>query len=409
VVDEPKRTTGSTPSAKRDVLRNQRKLQRRVKAVCTLIGPALIHHFGYTWDTPDNLPDQFILLSNHEAYLDPALAFLTFPDHFFYFFMGEQVYRKKLLGKLAHWAAEPIPVMRQVNDPKAVRTALSILRAGGSIGLYPAGEREWDGHAMPIADSIGKFVKLAKVPLVTFNVEGLYFVSPRWSAHMRRLPSHGHVIGVYGAEQLAAATPAEITALVRRDLSFDSTAWRAALDLPTRGRDLAEWLETALYLCPACEGMNTLHSHGDTVSCDCGFSVRYTDRDVFEEGARLHTVHEWREWQRERLCERANAEPELTLALEDAKIYRVEPTVGQTIVDSGTFSLNGAEIRCGGWSRPFADIRGLAMVETDRILFTVSDGHFEIRHKRPWNTVGFGDLYYHLAKKTASGVTSVRQ
>ena len=68
------------------------------------------------------------------------------------------------------------------------------------------------------------------------------------------------------------------------------------------------WLETVLYLCPRCGKVGALHTHGNLIECVCGLSIRYTDLDVFEEGAPYHTVHEWNQWQRGALEEMVERE-----------------------------------------------------------------------------------------------------
>jgi len=375
------------------VMQNHERLLRRKRVLSRLLGWAFMRRLRFTADIPDDLPEQFILLSNHESDFDPILTYISFPDRFIYFLMSEHLLRGGLLGRAARFADDPIPIMRQVNDPAAMRTALSIAKAGGSLGLYPAGEREWDGHALPLADGVGKLVKLTRLPLVTFRVEGLYFVQPRWGAHMRHLPTRGGVVGVYGAEEIAALSAPQVTELVRRDLSVDSTAWRAALDQPTRGRALAENLESVLYLCPSCGAFGTLHSHGDQLSCPCGLSVRYTDRDVFAPGAPFPTVHEWNLWQRERLGQMVGAAHDVAFSDDGVQLLSVVPAKSESPIAFGTFSLSSQGISCGGWSCRLHDVRGFGLVGPGRIIFTVGDHHLEARHRGPWNILRYGELY----------------
>ena len=101
---------------------NQDRFIRRRRFARAFVERALVRRFEYTWDIPEDLPDQFMLLANHGTFLDPVMAYITFPNHPLYFFMGEQVYRTPVLGRVVRYLADPIPVMRQVGDARAVMT-----------------------------------------------------------------------------------------------------------------------------------------------------------------------------------------------------------------------------------------------------------------------------------------------
>ena len=378
-------------------------VRRRKRLIERIYARWLLKSYQYTFEIPDKLPEQFLLVSNHGTNFDPMLLYLTFPNTPLIFFVGEQMLRDRFFGKFLHYYANPIPVMRQIADANAVREAFSIAHRGGSIALYPAGECERDGHPLPIADSVGKLAKKLKMPLVTFNFEGTYFAGPWWRKNRRHLPTHGRVVGIYGTDELKAMTPDEVTELIRRDLSVDEDAWRAKLDVPTRGKDLAESLETLLYLCPSCGGLRTLTSHGDVVSCPCGMTACYTDRDVFAEDAPFHTVYEWNVWQRGRLEEMVSREPEtFEVSLDGVELFEVEPAVGQTPVASGTLSLGAGHLSCGDWTCAISDIVGLALVGSNRIMFSLEKGHFEVRHEGLWNPVLFLNLYETLKEREQS-------
>ena len=98
---------------------------------------------------------------------------------------------------------------------------------------------------------------------------------------------------------------------------------------PYTGKRLAEGVEYALYLCPRCGGIGTLHGEGDTLVCSgCGLRARYTEYGFFEgEDAPFSNVRDWDAWQDAELSRRMEraaetrsdffSDPEQTLLLID--------------------------------------------------------------------------------------------
>ncbi|MBQ2035688.1 MAG: hypothetical protein II218_07240, partial [Peptococcaceae bacterium] len=87
--------------------------------------------------------------------------------------------------------------------------------------------------------------------------------------------------------------PAEIEAILKRDLYEDAYARQRETPIAFKGRKLAEGMETLFFLCPNCGKVHTLVSKGSTVSCTaCDFSVRYLPTG-FIEGAQWDNLRDW--------------------------------------------------------------------------------------------------------------------
>ena len=64
--------------------------------------------------------------------------------------------------------------------------ALRLVEKGEAIGIYPEGERSWDGALQPLRRGTVRLLLKAGAPVVPCGVVGSYDVWPRWSRRPRR-------------------------------------------------------------------------------------------------------------------------------------------------------------------------------------------------------------------------------
>ena len=221
-----------------------------------------------------------LILSNHVTDFDPILVGLSFPEHMYYV-AGENVMRMGLLSKLVTRYGSVIQRVKGTTDAEAALQILRTLRKGRNVCMFAEGNRTFTGETLPIAPATGKLVKLARSTLITYRITGGYLSTPRWSTHRRKGKVRGAVVGVYSPEELKKMTEAEISELLRRDLYENAYETQQKDPVAYKGKALAETLETALYLCPQCHRIDTLHSAGDRFFCDCGLSMTLDEYGFF--------------------------------------------------------------------------------------------------------------------------------
>lgn len=127
-----------------------------------------------------------ILVLTHHSYLDPLLAqsFCPRPVHSMTKStqFGHPIFRWALPRVLA------FPTRRYRVDPQTVRVALRLLDRGEIVGIYPEGERSWDGRMQPLRRGTVRLILKAGVPVVPCGLWGSYAAWPRWSRRLRRTP-----------------------------------------------------------------------------------------------------------------------------------------------------------------------------------------------------------------------------
>jgi 1-acyl-sn-glycerol-3-phosphate acyltransferase len=126
------------------------------------------------------------VVANHRSYLDAFLLAGAFPRPIT-FLTAEEAFRP-LWSRLLLRGLGCIHLRRHRPDAAAIREALSVLRSGGVVGIFPEGERSWDGGPSPILPGVARFLSLAGSPILAVSIIGSYRLWPRWGRGPRRAP-----------------------------------------------------------------------------------------------------------------------------------------------------------------------------------------------------------------------------
>ena len=309
-----------------------------------------------------------IVLSNHQATMDPFFFFLSFPFQL-YFYASDDLFNLKV-SPLIRYLAAPIPKSKSVADLKAVMISLRVLREGGAIGITPEGNRTLSGRQWEMGDSVAKLVKTAKVPLVLFNLCGGYGTDPRWGVKIRRGTKFvGRVRRILTPEEYAGMSDEELFGIIKNELDVDDTLSGERY----KSRRRAEYIERALYMCPVCGSIGTIHSHGTGFCCtSCKTEAEYTeDLKISPPVGGYSRIYEWYEWERQEIVRRILGGEKISdgdiLFRESVKLQKKIKLPGNTVTldkDSLMISGGGTETRY-----PLAEIDAITAVGKKKFNF----------------------------------------
>lgn len=130
----------------------------------------------------------FLLVSNHQSYLDPILIQAVIPRVVYTMAKSTQ-FSDPWTGKILK-RVKSFPVRRFEVDPQAVRIALRKLGEGQGVGVYVEGERSWDGRLQEPRLGTLRLILKAGVPVIPCGISGAYDVWPRWDRGIRRGDIH---------------------------------------------------------------------------------------------------------------------------------------------------------------------------------------------------------------------------
>ena len=141
---------------------------------------------GLTYQNDELIPEKgpFVLIMNHQSYLDPILI-STLLSRRIAFFTKSTSFADRLLQPVFR-AYRSLPNRRYEIDPLVIRHGLRNLKKGNCLGIFPEGERTWDGKLLPFKWTSIRFLQSIQVPIVLAKIEGAFNLLPRWSPHLRK-------------------------------------------------------------------------------------------------------------------------------------------------------------------------------------------------------------------------------
>ena len=323
----------------------------------------------------------YLLIANHAMNLDPFLIGMASPERPLAYVASEHLERLGAITKLLNAAFTLVPRSKASSGFGAVRGILRVLREGKPVVLFAEGDCTWDGVSQPIFPATGKLAKAARAPLVIYRIKGNYLSKPRWADRPRSGRIRGEVAQVISPEELDKMSAEDIDRAINEGIFVN--AWEEQKRAPAayRCKAPAEGLHKALFICPECGRMGGMRSHGDKLCCGfCGAETRMDERG-FLHGGKFGAVRDWDCWQRERLGELLGSD-ERSGPLFEGKGELLEIGGGQKKKVRFGLDPAGAAIVLGDETIPFASVSDIAMVKTDRLLFTANDRYRELRSKR---------------------------
>lgn len=213
---------------------------------------------------------QHLIVMNHQTAFDQFFVGMAFKGAVYYV-ASEDLFSNGFVSRLIEHLVAPIPIKKQATDVHAVMTCRRVVKEGGTIALAPEGNRTFSGKTEYIKPSIVGLVRILKLPLAIFRIEGGYGVQPRWSDVIRKGKMRAYVSKVIEPEEYLALSDEELFELIKKELYVNEAA-------PTgifKHKKRAEYLERAVYYCPYC-GLSRFESHNDIIECKkCGRKIRY--------------------------------------------------------------------------------------------------------------------------------------
>jgi 1-acyl-sn-glycerol-3-phosphate acyltransferase len=336
--------------------------------------------YNYSCGQAGRIPGPFLLIANHVTDLDPLMVGCSFKQQM-YFVASEHLFRKGFLTKLLVWLAAPIPRIKGSTDTVSAMNILRALKRKSNVGLFAEGDKSWDGTTLPLHPTTARLIKAAKATLVTYRISGGYLSSPRWGATVRRGRMHGRVVGVYTPEQLRGMTDEALTGMISRDIEEDAYQAQRLNPVAYRGKNLAEHLEMALYTCPSCCGIATMHSRGDTFYCECGLSVTYNEYGFFQgESLPFETITQWDKWQDAFLAAHVKSTGDGPIVQDPGQsLYRINADHSETLVAQGTMRLYRDRFELGDFSVPLEKLYQMGVYGAGTIVFSAEGVNYEIK------------------------------
>lgn len=251
----------------------------------------------------EGLKPPYILLSNHMYFIDFELAAMaTLPHRVNNVVSIDGYYRRPWLMELIG----AIGTRKFTMDLHLIKSINRVLKRGDILCMYPEARYSPCGTTSYMPESLGKLIKLNKVPVVAVVHHGNYLHSPFWNFRKKRkVPLHTTATQILTAEQVKAMSVDEINAAVRQALTYDDYRYQKGNGIRITEEFRAEGMHKILYHCPHCMTESKMASEGTELYCTaCGKRWHLNEDGTLSAlngDTEFTHVPDWFEWEREQV------------------------------------------------------------------------------------------------------------
>ncbi len=248
----------------------------------------------------EGLKPPYMVLSNHMYFIDFKLAAMaTFPHRVNNVVSIDGFYRRPWLLELIG----AICTRKFTLDLHLIKSISRVLKRGDVLFMYPEARYSPCGTLSYLPESLGKLIKMNKVPVVVAVHHGNYLHSPFWNYRKKRKSVHHTTFTqILTPEDIKNMSVEEINEAVKKAMEYDEYKYQKENGILIKEKFRAEGLHKVLYHCPHCKTESKMDSKGDEIFCThCGkrWTLNEDGTLTANEGeTEFSHVPDWFEWER---------------------------------------------------------------------------------------------------------------
>lgn len=296
-----------------------------------------------------------LILMNHSSFIDLKIAETIFKDRPLQIVCTSDgfVGKEGLMRRVGC-----IPTQKFVTDTALVKDMkYCIDTLNTSILLYPEASYSFDGTATPLPDSLGKFIRFLKVPVVFIETFGAFHRDPLYNGlRLRDVKVSAKVTYLLSSDEAKTKTPEEINDILKKCFSFDYFKWQKKNGIKVTEEFRTLGLERVLYKCPCCFSEGKMEGTGTRIEChSCNAEYEMNElgemiktRDGKSSELEFTHIPDWYRWQRECVREeirtgqyKLDIPVDIRVLKDFSAIYEVGE--GRLVHDNSGFHLTGCD------------------------------------------------------------------
>ena len=342
-----------------------------------------------------------LILSNHRGFWDPFLVCYVY-DRPIHFMATDNIFTNGFASRMLEYWLAPIPKKKQEADFRAVKSALRIASENGVVGVFPEGSRSYDGAPTSVDIGIAQLAKKMGGDLAVCGLFGVYASDPRWGFGKRRGRSLLKTVYFATAEEMAQMTDEQLLEKITGSMDINETETEDVV----YAENLAEKLESFIYVCPVCGATCRIYSKGNEFGCEaCGMhgvmnpnlTLSFDDPSV-----KIRNLVQWHRIQR-RYGRQFEAVPGQVIFTDEKVRFMESDNATGAKKDLGTGELSltdtamifrprdGAEVEL-----PIKDIRIVSPVGMKKLLVSGRDFSYYLEGEPGFNGYKYTQIYYTL-------------
>ena len=251
----------------------------------------------------EDLKAPYMLLSNHMHFIDFELtAQATWP-----YAVSNVVSIDGYVVKffLLEWIGA-IATRKFTTDIHLVKSIRKVLQRGDILAMYPEARYSPCGTTAFLPDSLGKLIKMNKVPVVAVVHHGNHLYAPFWNFRKKKkVPLHTTLKLIMTPDEIKTMTVDAINAKLRQELQYDDYRYQKENGIRITESFRAEGLHKVLYQCPHCMTEFKMDSKGTELFCTaCGKRWNWEETGelrALEGETEFSHIPDWFAWEREQV------------------------------------------------------------------------------------------------------------
>ena len=247
----------------------------------------------------EGLKPPYMLLSNHMHFIDFEITAMATGAASVTNVVSIDGYVGKFF--LLEWIGA-ICTRKYTTDLHLVKAIRHVLKRGDVLAMYPEARYTPCGTLSFLPESLGKLVKMNKVPVVTAVHHGNHLYAPFWNVFQKKkVPMHAVYKKILTPEQIEKLSVQEINDLLKQELQYDEYRYQKEKGIRITEPFRAEGMHKVLYQCPHCK-KEAMDSKGAEIFCaECGKRWLWQEDGYLKatEGeTEFDHIPDWFAWQR---------------------------------------------------------------------------------------------------------------
>ena len=344
----------------------------------------------------------YLILSNHQTDGDQFFTYLAFKTPV-YLLATEDLFSNGFKSRLLEYAFAPVPFDKTSTDIQSIRNCIKVAKEDGSLCVFPEGNRTYSGRTEYIKPSIVKLVKLLKLPVALFKIDGGYGVQPRWARGGRKGKISARVTRVLTPEEYLSLDNDALYEVIKTELSANE-----AIDgRKYKGKHRAEYIERAVYVCPNC-GLAEWESKNNQARCTkCNLTITYGEnKTITAENGEIpfNNTAEWIDYQNSVLLKVEPSDYAETPAFTDrARLLKVKPYKVKRLIDKNAFfSLYSDRITVLTKEEKtfyFKDLQSMSVLGRNKLSFNTGTELYQVKGGKRFNALKYVNFFYNYKIK----------
>lgn len=331
--------------------------------------------------------EKLFILSNHQSDYDPIVAWYHF-NKFLYTVGTDNILAKRSIGKvLTHFGA--VSKRKGLSDIAMTMRLFEISRGGGSILLFPEGNRSYAEFQYYIDKDIVKLIKRFSHTLVLLNIHGGFGRYPRFANKPRKGKFYGEIKKVLKPDEYLKMSDDELYELIKTNLRVID----AESNENYKSNKKAEYLERMFFVCPKCHKMQLLESRGNKIYCrNCDFEATYHENltlSTNDPKIDFTKLLDWYDFQKE-FVKNFKINDEFIFVDKECSLYLASPNSGKPLLETDSLlSLDKDILKIGRHEFKLENIKIASPMSKRKLLFTYENENYEIKGNDRFNALKY--------------------